>query len=296
MTRSMTGYASLDGSDAGWTWTWEMRGVNGRGLDIRLRLPEQIEGVEVGLRAEIQSVAKRGNISVSLRISRDDTVTSGTLSTEALEEALTLIDRVTRAATDKHMILRETNAADILGMRGVLETRTVGQDNGAFREALLEDIKPLVAAFDAMRASEGQALAAVIRAQIDEIEGLAKAARSLVEARAEHMREAHRAALARVVESVDTVDEDRIAQELALIAVKADVTEELDRLDAHVVAARDLMAEDGAKGRKLDFLVQEFNREANTLCSKAQYSDLTRIGLDLKHTIDQMREQVQNVE
>ncbi len=296
MTRSMTGYASSDGSAAGWVWTWEMRGVNGRGLDIRLRLPEQIDGVEAPLRTAIQSVVKRGNVSVSLRISKDDTGQLGALNEAALEDALTLIDRIKDAADAKNIILRETSAADILAMRGVLEAKSVGADTAVLREALLEDIPPLVEAYDTMRAGEGKALEGVILGQIDEIARLTKAARDLVDARADHLKDAHRLALTRVVDAVETVDEGRIAQELALIAIKADIAEELDRLDAHVAAARTLMEEAGAKGRKLDFLVQEFNREANTLCSKAQFAELTRVGLDLKHTIDQMREQVQNVE
>ena len=120
--------------------------------------------------------------------------------------------------------------------------------------------------------------------------------RELLPARTEHMAESFRAAIAKLVDNADGIDEGRVAQELALIAIKSDVTEELDRLDAHVGAARDLLAAKGPKGRKLDFLTQEFNREANTLCSKAQFADLTAVGLDLKHVIDQMREQVQNVE
>ncbi len=296
MTRSMTGYASSDGNAAGWVWTWEMRGVNGRGLDIRLRLPEQIDGVEAPLRTAIQSMVKRGNVSVSLRISKDETGQFGALNTVALEDALTHIERIADAANDRNIILRETSAADILSMRGVLEAKGIGNDTAELRDALLQDIPALVDAYDIMRAGEGKALEAVILAQIDEIDGLNKTARSLVEARADHLKEVHRTALARVVDAIDTVDEARVAQELAMIAVKADIAEELDRLDAHVDAARTLMGEDGAKGRKLDFLVQEFNREANTLCSKAQFAELTRVGLDLKHTIDQMREQVQNVE
>jgi len=147
-----------------------------------------------------------------------------------------------------------------------------------------------------MRRSEGAALAAVIAGQLDRIAALTAEAADLAEARKDAMAETLRQNLARVMETAETADPDRVAQELALIAVKTDVTEELDRLVAHVAAARTLLAEDGPVGRKLDFLTQEFNREANTLCSKAQSAELTRAGLDLKATIDQMREQVQNVE
>ena len=158
------------------------------------------------------------------------------------------------------------------------------------------DIGPLVAALAAARAGEGAALAATLAGQLGRIAALAAAARSTAEARAARGGELLRSRLEAVLATVATVDEARLAQELALIAVKADVTEELDRLEAHVAAAGALIADGGSVGRRLDFLMQEFNREANTLCAKSGSSELTAIGLELKVAIDQMREQVQNVE
>ena len=154
----------------------------------------------------------------------------------------------------------------------------------------------LLAQFVTMRASEGAALAAILTGQLDTVETLVAQASAMLQDRREQMDANLRANLAKVTEAVTDPDPDRIAQELAMIAVKADVAEEIDRLTAHVAAARDLLATGGPVGRKLDFLMQEFNREANTLCSKAQYRDLTAMGLELKAVIDQMREQVQNVE
>ena len=162
--------------------------------------------------------------------------------------------------------------------------------------AIAKDLEPMVERFLAMRVSEGAAMFTVLSGQLNEIETLVGAAAGLLEARRAELATNLRTALARVMENADGVDENRLAQELAVLAVKTDVTEEIDRLNAHIVAARDLLAKGGPLGRKLDFLSQEFNREANTLCSKAQSKDLTRIGLDLKTVIDQMREQVQNVE
>ncbi|HDR29098.1 endoribonuclease YicC domain-containing protein, partial [Rhodovulum sp.] len=162
--------------------------------------------------------------------------------------------------------------------------------------ALLADLDRLIDDFTAMRAAEGAALEALLRDQLAQIADLVKDAARAAEARREHMAESLRANLARVLDNSEGADPDRVAQELAMIAVKSDVREELDRLSAHVEAARALLDADGPIGRKLDFLMQEFNREANTLCSKSQSTPLTRIGLDLKHVIDQMREQVQNVE
>ena len=161
---------------------------------------------------------------------------------------------------------------------------------------LLEEFPKLLADFDAMRAAEGAALQQVMQAQLSEVETLTAEAATLAQARKGEMAEILKRNLARVLDNTDGADEARLAQELALIAVKSDITEEIDRLAAHVTAARDLLAQGGPVGRKLDFLMQEFNREANTLCSKAQSKDLTTVGLALKAVIDQMREQVQNVE
>jgi uncharacterized protein (TIGR00255 family) len=187
-------------------------------------------------------------------------------------------------------------AADLAGMRGVLEAGAGDDDTAPLLSALTAQLPELLASFNDMRAREGAALADVLADQVARIEALTAEATALVDARAEAQSETLRTALARVMENTDGADEDRVAQELALIAVKTDVREELDRLVAHVAAARDLLQGDAPRGRKLDFLMQEFNREANTLCSKAQFAELTRIGLDLKAVIDQMREQVQNVE
>ena len=162
--------------------------------------------------------------------------------------------------------------------------------------ALRADLDPLLADFAAMRASEGKALAAVISAQISQIDTLTAEAKTAAESRRDDQARVLNDNLARVMSGVAEADPDRVAQELALLVVKADVTEELDRLAAHIAAARTLLAEKGAVGRKFDFLMQEFMREANTLCSKSGNAALTRIGLDLKTVIDQMREQVQNVE
>jgi uncharacterized protein (TIGR00255 family) len=183
-----------------------------------------------------------------------------------------------------------------VAMRGVLDTASADHDTTALRDAILADFEAPLADFLAMRAAEGAALATILCDQLDQIAALTEQAARAAEARRADMAGVLRAQLARVMDNADGADPSRIAQELALIAVKSDVTEEIDRLRAHVAAARALLAETAPIGRKLDFLSQEFNREANTLCSKAQNTALTAIGLDLKSVIDQMREQVQNVE
>tara|TARA_R110000868_G_scaffold408790_2_gene692585 strand:+ start:125727 stop:126602 length:876 start_codon:yes stop_codon:yes gene_type:complete len=291
----MTAFSSLKGGEAGYSWSWELRSVNGKGLDLRLRLPDWVPGLEAALRARLARALVRGNVTLNLRLTREES--GGTLRVDAgqLEAALGALEAVENAAMARGMTLAPSRAADLLAVRGVLETSGAPEDHDGLLAALIEDFTPLLADFVAMRDREGAAISAVLAQQVTQIEALVGRAAEVVEARQPRMAEAVQAALERVAGSAG-LDPQRMAQELALIAIKADVTEELDRLRAHVGAARDLLGQEGSIGRKLDFLTQEFNREANTLCAKAQDSALTAIGLELKAVIDQLREQVQNIE
>jgi uncharacterized protein (TIGR00255 family) len=295
---SMTGFAARRGAGLGYGWTWDLRSVNGKGLDLRLRLPDWIEGLELAVRAELQKALTRGNVSLTLKVSQDggDDAAAFRLNPHQLSAALAALAEVEEAAMSAGLTLRQPTAADVLTLRGVLDQTQQDQDTAPLRAAILADLPELLADFAAMRAGEGAALAAVLTAQLERITALTAEAQREVATRAETQAETLRDAMTRVLSTTDAVDEGRLAQELALLAVKTDVTEELDRLAAHVDAARAHVADPGPSGRKLDFLMQEFMREANTLCSKAQSLALTRIGLDLKTVIDQMREQVQNVE
>ncbi len=295
---SMTGFAARRGAGAGHAWVWDLRSVNGKGLDLRLRVPDWIDGLEAAVRAELQRAITRGNVSLTLRVTQDDAREEAgfRLNETALAAALAALGRVEAAAMAAGVTLRQPTGADVLTLRGVIDQAAQETDTAPLRAALLADLAGLLADFAAMRATEGAALAGVLSAQLDRIASLTAAAKAETATRATTQAEALREALARVLSATEAVDETRLAQELALLAVKTDVTEELDRLSAHVAAARGHLAEAGSVGRRLDFLMQEFMREANTLCSKAQSLALTRIGLDLKTVIDQMREQVQNVE
>ena len=270
--------------------------MNARGLDLRLRLPEGLEGLETALRAAIKERFQRGNIAISLRLHRDDAASGMQLDVDQLDRVLSALDQVQEQAFAKGVTLGQPTAADVLAQRGVVVQAGAEQDAQARVEAMKADIAPLFDDFARMRAGEGAALNKVLLGQIDDIAALVDKAAKVVGSRKADMAQRLRDAMAKVLADIAEVDEARLAQELALIAVKQDVTEELDRLRGHVAAARDLLDARQPVGRKLDFLSQEFNREANTLCSKSQHSDLTQIGLDLKATIDQMREQVQNVE
>ncbi len=299
MTLSMTGFAAAKGQGLGHGWAWDLRAVNGKGLDLRLRVPDWIDGLEVAVRADLGKAVARGNVSLSLRVNREagsDSSDGPRVNAATLSAVLRALAQVEQAAMTAGVTLAQATAADVLAVRGVLDATQQDEDTAPLRALILADLPGLIAAFNTMRAAEGAALQAVIAAQLDRIETLTAQAKFEAEARRDASGALLREALAKVMANADGVDETRLAQELALIAVKNDVTEELDRLTAHVAAARDLLAESGPVGRKFDFLMQEFMREANTLCSKAQALTLTRIGLDLKTVIDQMREQVQNVE
>ncbi|WP_157136537.1 YicC/YloC family endoribonuclease [Sagittula stellata] len=296
MRQSMTGFANVQGAAFGLSWAWELRGVNGKGLDLRLRLPDWVEGLEAQVRALAAKAIVRGNVQIGLRLTAQAGEGALRLDETQLTAVLDAMSRIEAEAMERGLSLAPSTAAEVVGLRGVLTSEAAEVDQEALRNLLVADFSRALDAFVGMRQSEGAALTEIVMRQLAEIESLVTEAEAAIAARAEAQVQRFRAQLARVTDNVDGIDEARIAQELALIAVKSDVTEEIDRLRAHIGAARDLMATKGAIGRKLDFLCQEFNREANTLCSKSGDAELTRIGLSLKTAIDQMREQIQNVE
>ncbi len=297
MLRSMTGFASAKGTAEGFSWAWELRSVNSKGLDLRIRVPDWIEGLEPALRAALTKALTRGSVALSLRIQKLETEEAQvSVNPTALQAVLTAMAQVEQDAMNCGVSLSPSNSVDILGVRGVLDTTNNNEDTAKLRDAIVKGLPALLKDFNQMRNGEGEALDAVLRGQLAEMTRLTQEAAAVAETRKGEMANALRDNLNRILENAEGVDEARLTQELALIAVKSDVTEEIDRLHAHVDAAGTLIAKGSPIGRKLDFLMQEFNREANTLCSKAQNVELTRIGLDLKALIDQMREQVQNVE
>ncbi|MEM1387969.1 MAG: YicC/YloC family endoribonuclease [Pseudomonadota bacterium] len=292
----MTGYASQKGAGGGFSWMWELRSVNARGFDLRLRVPDWVEGLEAQIRKSVTQNVTRGNVTIGLKLTRDEADTGEAIDPEALARVLDDLKAVAAAAETAGLPLSPITAADILSLRGVMSAATPETDQQALLTALMADLPAVIAAFSAMRQSEGAALGRVIANQIDQIAALTETAAAQADDRKDAVAARLKDNLARILENADSADPDRVAQELALIAVKADVTEELDRLRTHVDAARALLSQPAVMGRKLDFLAQEFNREANTLCSKSQSAALTQTGLELKAVIDQMREQIQNVE
>ncbi|MGE4280277.1 MAG: YicC/YloC family endoribonuclease [Magnetospirillum sp.] len=294
---SMTGYARAEGRDASTSWLWEAKSVNGKGLDVRCRLPHGLDGVEIAARDLTTRKLKRGNVQLSLNLTAVAQGPGLRVNKEFLEELVALVDEL----GPSHQNIAPARWDGLLAVKGVLEAangdEAESEETRAVREAAIKaDLEAVLDSLAAMRLTEGERIQAVLASQLDEIEILAERAGGTAALRPEALRERLRQQVAAVLEAAPSLAEDRIAQEVALIAVKSDVREELDRLRAHVAAARDLIAQGGAVGRKLDFLSQEFNREANTLCSKSSDVELTRIGLDLKAVIDQFREQVQNIE
>jgi uncharacterized protein (TIGR00255 family) len=297
MVNSMTGFASAGGEHQGTNWVWEIRSVNGRGLDVRTRLPEGFEAIEKYVKAATAKACARGTVNIGLRIKQGVEGGAPVLNLPNLDAVIEAVKTAEDRAIEKGLSLAVTRAADLLSVRGVIEM-TVAQteEDAELHKVIKGDFAQVLANFLAARQAEGASLDAILTKQVDQIDELTKQSAGLIDARRAKTEADFRANIQKIMNNTDGVDEARITQELAVMAVKSDVMEELDRLRAHIVAARDLLATKGPIGRKFDFLTQEFNREANTLCSKSNYTDLTQVGLELKTVIDQMREQVQNVE
>lgn len=294
--QSMTGYAGCSGEAAGVAWDWDIRSVNARGLDIRVRLADGFDAAETPLRAALAANFSRGSIAVSLKLVRRDGAAAFAINTEGLRNALTQVAAVAAQAAAMNVALAVPCATDLLQLRGVVETSGATAIDPAAVAAAVAQLPELMDALVQMRLAEGANLGMVLRAQIAQIGALTEKAAACAALRAQTAADTLRRRVVALLATDVVADSDRLHQELALLAVKTDITEEIDRLRAHVAATLALLAGGGPVGRRLDFLMQEFNREANTLCSKAQLAELTGIGLDLKVVIDQVREQTQNLE
>ncbi len=291
---SMTGFADAQGGREGLRWRWEAKSVNGRGLDLRLRLPPGFDSVEPAARVLATERFRRGSIQATLSMETADAARGLRVDAAALASAVR-IAREVAAETG----LAPARVDGLLALKGVIVQDDAAPGDEASRAArdanILETLATALDALSKARKNEGAKLAALLEAQMAEIERLVTEASKLAAAQPKALRDRLASQLKELLE-VGTVAEERLAQEVALLALRADVREELDRLRAHVQEARALFASGDAIGRKLDFLAQEFNREANTLCSKSADIALTRTGLALKAAIDQFREQAQNVE
>lgn len=287
--QSMTGFARAEGSAFGTRWSWELRSVNGKGLEVRYRGPPGSERLEPMLRERVQGAFARGSIQANLTQHRDGGASLIKVNREALVELVDAIRRIDPGA--------KPALESLLSVRGVVEiVEDEPEPPPELAAAIARDLDLAVTALAGARINEGAAIAAILLARLDQIEALASAADK-------HPARTPEAIKVRLAEQVamlngvgSSLDPDRLHQEAMLLATRADIREEIDRLNAHVAAARDLLHAGGPIGRRLDFLAQELHREANTLCSKAIDKGITAIGLDLKVAVDQFREQIQNLE
>ncbi|HEU4518495.1 MAG TPA: YicC/YloC family endoribonuclease [Microvirga sp.] len=291
---SMTGFAREAGIVGPFQWAWEIKTVNGRGLEVRVRTPPGFDGIGEEARGQVLKALTRGQGQLTLALTRAATAPKVRINREVLQALLDAL-----ATVEVPGNVEPASIDGLLAVRGVVEVDEEVADpahDAALAEALRGGVAALIESLKAARLGEGRALAGVLVAQIGTIERLVDEADASPARRPEAVRARLQALIGELLEGRAGLDPDRLHQEAVLIAARAAIREELDRLRAHGEAARDLIAQGGPVGRRLDFLAQEFGREANTLCAKANDVSLSRIGLELKAVVEQFREQVQNVE
>jgi uncharacterized protein (TIGR00255 family) len=291
---SMTGFARAHGISGSYAWAWELKSVNGKGLDLRLRMPSGWDAIEAPVRARATERLARGSIQAALTVDRSGVTPVVRINAGVLDAILTTLRQLA-----PRIDASPPSLDGLLSLKGVMEVSDLEENEDERRAAEIAAIAGFgeaVAALSQMRQSEGAALARILTSRLDEIAALAQRAEQAPGRRVEAIRARLAEQVATLLAQSDRFDPDRLHQEAILLATKADVREELDRLAAHVAQARALIAGSGAVGRRLDFLAQELNREANTLCAKANDVELTNTGLELKAAVEQFREQVQNVE
>jgi uncharacterized protein (TIGR00255 family) len=292
--KSMTGFARADGVHGDTSWSWEARSVNGRNLELRLRLPSGFEALEIRARGLAQEKLARGNCTLNLGIRREAGKTEIRLNEAALAQAQAVAERA-QALTD----LKAPRLDTLLAMRGVVEAAEAEESEAAqaaLHHALIAGLAKVLDQLVSARAAEGERLEAVISKQLATIAALVGRASDAAARQPEALGARLAEQIERLTEASAGLDPERLHQEALLLAAKADIQEELDRLRAHLAAANELIESNQPVGRKFEFLAQEFNREANTICSKASDIEISRTGIELKTVIDQLREQVQNIE
>lgn len=292
--QSMTGFSRVEGSVLSSRWTWEIKSVNGKSLDVRWRLPHGLDFLERELRARVSKKIGRGNLQINLAFETDGTETAPQLNEAAADAVIAIAQKLNSSTKIGPLTLD-----GLLAVKGVLSNSPelqLDEESTALRnKALLESFDQAVTELALARSTEGKAIKQVLKMQIDEIDRLTKLIESDASRSPDVIKQVLKEKLSKIMEHSSEIDEQRLYQEIAILATKADIQEELDRLIAHIVSANKLIEEETV-GRKLDFLTQEFNRECNTVCSKSNSSDVTQLGMEMKVIIDQFREQVQNIQ
>ncbi|MBB6483289.1 YicC/YloC family endoribonuclease [Rhizobium lusitanum] len=292
--QSMTGFARREGTSGRGRWAWELRSVNGKGLDVRLRLPQGLERLETDVRKLISDRFSRGNLQVGLSLSVEDSRVEVVVNQDALAAVLALRDQLTGVIDPAPLRLDS-----LMAVRGLVEFKEAEESEEALAARDADIMAGLTAALGDlrdMRGGEGQALGQILLGHVTTIETLTDTVERDPSRSPQEIAGRLATQVSMLLEGSAGLDRDRLHAEAALLATKADLREEIDRLKAHVAAARDLLSKGGPVGRKLDFLAQEFNRESNTICSKSNAAAVTAAGIELKVVIDQFREQVQNLE
>ncbi len=294
MLQSMTGFSRVEGGDATAKWVWELRSVNGKTLDMRFKMPAGFEHLEPAFRETVAGSVKRGNIQISLQLDAEGSNAVPVLNEAAFDAAIAMV----KSASERSG-LAMPGLETIFAIKGVMEISVAEKDKVATdlrNLSIVDSLKSAAKALAVARRSEGAAIAQVLIEQIAQIERLTQAIKADPSRSAESIRAKLQEQLARLTDGNQGLDSLRLHQEAAILATKADLQEEIDRLEAHCVSARQLLKEGDAVGRKLDFLSQEFNRECNTICSKSNAASVTHAGLEMKVIIDQFREQIQNIQ
>ena len=292
--QSMTGFARTQGEFDGTSWVWEMRSVNGKGLDLRIRVPNGFEEIETAARTLLSKHFKRGNIQISLSVTQAASASLPYINHEAVEALIASAKELQQKVGGEL-----PTAAELMSMRGVVELGEKQLNDKAKKDrntAILNNLETAAQSLLEMRRGEGQAIASVLGEQVTKISELHSAIEANDARTPDAIKAQLKAQVDKLIENNAEFDDQRLYQEAAILAAKADLQEELDRLVVHVKAAQELLSSDGPIGRRLDFLAQEFNRECNTICSKSNSAKVTSIGLDMKLIIDQFREQLQNME
>ncbi|GIK79049.1 MAG: hypothetical protein BroJett024_01540 [Alphaproteobacteria bacterium] len=290
----MTGFARRHGASGGYAWSWEIKSVNGKGLDLRLRIPPGWDAIEVPVRNKAAETLARGNIYANLSVTREGAAPVVRINEPVLAAVLAAMKGLAG-----RIEAQPPRLDGVLGLRGVIDVVDEEESEEARRAAeaaIVTSFAAAVGELSEMRRHEGKALGELLAARLAEIDDLSQRAEAVPGRQPEAIKKRLKEQIALLLDQANRFDPDRLHQEALLLAAKADVREELDRLAAHVAQARKLLADGGAVGRRLDFLAQELNRESNTLCAKSNDVELTNIGLALKTTVEQFREQVQNLE
>lgn len=294
----MTGYASDTILVGDFSLDAEIKSVNSKSFDLKIYLPEYMTFMENDIRQLVSKQIARGSIVLKIKAKHNDEASSNfTLNNEVLNTAIDEIKTIEQKCDGKNIQLSPFTVLDFFSVKGVWEENQISQtDTVKLKSVMLDKLPKLIKKFMETRRIEGQGLQAILIEKLSSIMEFIKEIDKILPDRSRHLKKNFKTALDKIINEQNQVDENRLEQEIALLVIKQDIQEELDRLKVHIVSMQDLVNSSNVVGKKLDFLSQELNREVNTICSKSQYSDLTKLGIEMKTLVDQFREQVQNVE